>query len=330
MYAERLRRQGDLQGDSFADGKAAMAIVGPWAIAVYKGKVELGRRSRCRPRTAWRPSEIYTFSDAKNVGLYTACKNQGTAWDVLKFATSEEQDGKLLETTGQMPLRTGPADGLPRLLRRPTRTTRCSRDQAARTVEVPNVPNSVEIWQTFRDAYSKAVIFGKADIDERVDRGRRQGQPTRRAVADRSGRPIDSRRRPRRPAGGRRPRVRAGAGRRSSAGSRWASLLAAPYAVFLAAIFAYPLVFAVWISLPRLLLRRARRGGRPARSSGCDNYTTVAHRPGRAAVVPATSAIFLVINVPLTVVLSLVLATALNRVDPRPDLPAGGLLRART
>jgi multiple sugar transport system substrate-binding protein len=26
---------------------------------------------------------------------------------------------------------------------------------------VPNVANSVTIWQTFRDAYSKSVIFGK-------------------------------------------------------------------------------------------------------------------------------------------------------------------------
>jgi multiple sugar transport system substrate-binding protein len=37
-------------------------------------------------------------------------------------------------------------------------------EQAGRTVEVPNVPNSVEIWQTFRNAYSEAVIFGKADV----------------------------------------------------------------------------------------------------------------------------------------------------------------------
>ena len=37
-------------------------------------------------------------------------------------------------------------------------------DQAARTVEVPNVQNSVEIWQTFRDGYSKAVIFGEGDV----------------------------------------------------------------------------------------------------------------------------------------------------------------------
>ena len=37
-------------------------------------------------------------------------------------------------------------------------------DQANRVVEVPNVPNSIEVWQTFRDAYSKAVIFGEGDI----------------------------------------------------------------------------------------------------------------------------------------------------------------------
>ena len=38
-------------------------------------------------------------------------------------------------------------------------------DQASRTVEVPNVPNSIEIWQTFRDGYSKAVIFGEGEVD---------------------------------------------------------------------------------------------------------------------------------------------------------------------
>jgi multiple sugar transport system substrate-binding protein len=29
---------------------------------------------------------------------------------------------------------------------------------------VPNVTNSIEIWQTFRDSYSKAVIFGESDV----------------------------------------------------------------------------------------------------------------------------------------------------------------------
>jgi multiple sugar transport system substrate-binding protein len=36
--------------------------------------------------------------------------------------------------------------------------------QAEHTIEAPNVPNSVEVWQTFRDAYTKAVIFGKGDL----------------------------------------------------------------------------------------------------------------------------------------------------------------------
>ena len=51
-------------------------------------------------------------------------------------------------------------------------------DQASRTVEVPNVPNSIEIWQTFRDGYSKAVIFGEEDVD---DLPHRHGRRDRRA-----------------------------------------------------------------------------------------------------------------------------------------------------
>ncbi len=39
-------------------------------------------------------------------------------------------------------------------------------DQASRTVEVPNVPNSVEIWQEIRDNYSSAVIFGKTSVQD--------------------------------------------------------------------------------------------------------------------------------------------------------------------
>ena len=95
--------------------------------------------------TSRRPD--HTFSDAKNVAIYSACKAQGTAWDVLKFATSKEQDGALLEETGQMPLRTDLADRLPGLLRQANPDYKQFAAQAARTVEVPNVANSIEIWQ---------------------------------------------------------------------------------------------------------------------------------------------------------------------------------------
>ena len=110
---------------------------------------------------------MHTFTDAKNIALYSACKNQKTAWDVLKFATSKEQDGKLLETTGQMPIRTDlpttyavlqVAPGV-QDVRRPGLAHR----RGARTC-----PNSVQIWQEIRDNYSSAVIFGKTPVDDAI------------------------------------------------------------------------------------------------------------------------------------------------------------------
>ena len=163
MYAEKLAPQEKYNGDSFADKKAAMAVVGPWAIPVYGDKVNWGVAPV--PTSAGTSADkISTFSDAKNIAIYSACKNQGTAWDLLKFSTSQEQDGALLTKTGQMPLRKDVATVYASYL-----TThpayKMFADQAARTVEVPNVTNSIAIWQAFRDGYSSSVIFGKTTVD---------------------------------------------------------------------------------------------------------------------------------------------------------------------
>ncbi|WP_218063911.1 extracellular solute-binding protein [Arthrobacter wenxiniae] len=162
LYKENLASKEVYQGDSFAEGKAAMSLAGPWAIAAYKGKVNWGAvpvpAAQATPKS-------YTFSDAKNIGMYSACKNQGTAWEVMKFATSVDQDGKLLTGTGQMPMRKDLTTTYADYFKANPLYTNFA-DQAARTVEVPNVPNSVEIWQTFRNAYSKAVIFGNQSIDD--------------------------------------------------------------------------------------------------------------------------------------------------------------------
>ncbi len=86
----------------------------------------------------------------------------------------------------------------------------------------------------------------------------------------------------------------------------------APYAVFLAAIFAYPLGLAVWISFHDYFF--AAPGAQVARPFvGFENYKTVLSDPavGRSFLNVAK---FLVINVPLTVILALVLATLLNNV----------------
>jgi multiple sugar transport system substrate-binding protein len=163
MYDKGYAQKEKYNGDSFGDAKAAMSIVGPWAIAVYGDKIKWGA-APVPTSSGTAPDKTYTFSDAKNVAIYSACKAQGTAWEVLKFATSEEQDGSLLEKTGQMPLRENLETVFPDYFKaNPDYTAFAA--QAARTVEVPNVANSIEIWQKFRDQYTSSVIFGKTTVD---------------------------------------------------------------------------------------------------------------------------------------------------------------------
>ena len=101
MYADKLASPEKYTGDAFVDGTAAMAVVGPWAIATYKGKVDWGVVPV--PTSAGKPAaEIHTFSDAKNVA------------------------------------------------------------------------NSITVWQTFRDAWSKSVIFGRQEPGAAFDAAARR------------------------------------------------------------------------------------------------------------------------------------------------------------
>lgn len=166
MYKNGYSPKEAYSGDAFADKKAAMAVVGPWAIAVYKGKVNWGVVP-VPTKDGMDPAQVHTFTDAKNVSVYSACKNQKTAWDLLKFSTSKDQDGKLLEMTGQMPIRTDlPTTYADYFSKNPE--YKLFADQASRTVEVPNVANSVQIWQAIRDNYSSSVIFGKTSVDDAI------------------------------------------------------------------------------------------------------------------------------------------------------------------
>lgn len=161
MYKDNLSSSEQYTGDSFAAGNSAMAIVGPWAVSVYKdvnwGSVPVPTKDGIAANKTW------TFSDAKNIGLYSACKNQGTAWDVLKFSTSKAQDQKLLEMTGQMPIRTDLKTTYADYFSK-NPAYQAFGDQASRTVEVPPGPNTVEMLQTFRDAWTRTVVSGNGDV----------------------------------------------------------------------------------------------------------------------------------------------------------------------
>jgi multiple sugar transport system permease protein len=91
-------------------------------------------------------------------------------------------------------------------------------------------------------------------------------------------------------------------------------LFGAPYALFIAVIFAYPLGLAVWMSFHRYFFT-APGVSVPRPFVGLQNYRAVLSDP-QVRNAFGNVLVFLVINVPLTVGLSLALATALNAAIP--------------
>lgn len=106
-----------------------------------------------------------------------------------------------------------------------------------------------------------------------------------------------------------RPRTRAPARRRWGA-HPVGSLFALPYQVFVLAVFAYPLGFAVYMAFHDYFFT-APGVSVPKPFVGFENFAAVLTDPQVLGSFRNT-AVFLVINVPLTVVLALVLASALD------------------
>ena len=163
FYNERLApRESAPEGiDPFVTGDAAFAVAGPWAIASYGDKVDWGTTAVPAPEATDKPNP--TYGDSKNVGLMTACANRATAWDFLKSTTSKDADGALLKGTGQMPLRQKLQRNYPKYFA----DHRAYADFAAavpRAVDSPQVKNSIQIWQTFRDAWTNSVIYHNESV----------------------------------------------------------------------------------------------------------------------------------------------------------------------
>jgi multiple sugar transport system permease protein len=89
-------------------------------------------------------------------------------------------------------------------------------------------------------------------------------------------------------------------------------LFSAPYVIFVSIVFAYPIIFAVWMSFHDYFF--AAPGAQVDRPFvGFENYALVLTDP-KVWQSFYNVGVFLIINVPLTVVISIVLATALDRV----------------
>ena len=126
MYDEKPGRQGDLQRRRVRRRQGRHGHRRPVGHRGLQGQGRLGRRCRCRPRRACPPTPSTPSATPRTSRCTPRARTVAPPGSSLKFATSQEQDGKLLELTGQMPHAAEPADHLRRLLHARTRPTRCS------------------------------------------------------------------------------------------------------------------------------------------------------------------------------------------------------------
>ncbi len=161
-YSSAEAYSGDMWAGPFADGVAAMGVAGPWGKGQFDGKVDYGVVPL--PTADGKAADTTsTFADSKNVSLFTACTNQQTAWDFLKFATNDANDLALLEITGQFPTRTD----VPELAADFLAENEFFQPFAASVplaVDVPTVDGLAEKMQVFRDAWTGAVQSGDGDL----------------------------------------------------------------------------------------------------------------------------------------------------------------------
>lgn len=164
IYDDGLAPQESSNDDEMAQERTAMQLAGPWAVATYEDQIN--HDFMPVPTQDGAPAEeTATFADAKNVSMFTSCQNQGTAWEFLQYSTSVEADGSLLEATGQMPLRTDLEQQYSDYFEENPEYADFAA-AAAIAVDVPNVPNSVEAWQSFRDEYTRSVVHGETEVDQ--------------------------------------------------------------------------------------------------------------------------------------------------------------------
>ncbi len=84
------------------------------------------------------------------------------------MALSVEGDGEWLNTTGQMPMRPDLQGAFPEYFQQKPQYVPFA-EQADRLIQVPNVPNSTEAWQAFRNFWTKAVVFHEGELIPQMD-----------------------------------------------------------------------------------------------------------------------------------------------------------------
>ncbi|MFC1542990.1 extracellular solute-binding protein [Candidatus Neomarinimicrobiota bacterium] len=95
------------QEDIFLKGQLAFHVTGPWMVSYaerYKPPdLEYGIAPLVRPEGIEGP--VYTYGDPKSIVIFSTTQHPREAWEFVKFMTNRLNDLRLLDITGQLPLR---------------------------------------------------------------------------------------------------------------------------------------------------------------------------------------------------------------------------------
>jgi len=99
--------KGMLQGNQFLLENIAIQFAGPWDIGFLKIHAPPDFEYDYAPLPVPEGTEepILTYSDPKNIVIFSTTKHPEEAWEFVKFLISKENDLKLLEFTSQIPFR---------------------------------------------------------------------------------------------------------------------------------------------------------------------------------------------------------------------------------
>jgi multiple sugar transport system substrate-binding protein len=170
VYANKYAPQATAEQDSYSQGKVAMRIAGPWATPdIEKG----GLLDSTAVMPVWipddaTPPESYpsTFADTKNIGIFSNCDDKDTAWEFVKFYVSKENDVTFLQTTQQIPLRTGIADAVDKKYFDDHPLLQSFAEQAEHTLNVDQSAKLTDIFGIISQAYQAAAIYSKSSVDD--------------------------------------------------------------------------------------------------------------------------------------------------------------------
>lgn len=162
LYARGHFPRSTLQGNAFAQGRVATDFTGPWTIGwLAENAPDLPVDFAPVPVPDGTPvgeGPPVTYGDYKNIALFATTEHPQEAWAFASYLVSPEADRLLIETTRQIPIRSGllaDPELAPFFARYPA--MRRFAEQAAATRGVDAVPNLPETLDAIAQGYERAI-----------------------------------------------------------------------------------------------------------------------------------------------------------------------------